>query len=400
MRDREAVGIIRRFHPRLPGRANTNDRNPVTLARIDKAGIKIADALTIVARWHGFADWSRLKQHMAALTKETSHVLQFELAVEAIIAGRVSALKSLLREHPGLIKARSTREHSATLLHYVAANGVEGFRQRTPKNSARIMQVLLAAGAEVDADLDYGPQGRKLYPERIGSTTLGLAATSVHPAKAGVQLSLLKTLLKAGAAIDGLPGGWNPVIAALHNGRGDAAAFLAGKGARLDLEGAAGAGRLDIVKDFFNRDGTLKAGATRQQMKLGFVWACEYGHTGVVAFLLRQGVDVAATPHGETGLHWAAYGGYVDIARLLLKRKAPLEVVDRRYRATPLEWALHGWCYPPPEAKRARHHEVVALLRARGAKVPPIEKLDRAQIRKLRDDKKMRLLLGMKNPGN
>ena len=61
---------------------------------------------------------------------------------------------------------------------------------------------------------------KKVYPERRGSTTLGLIATSVHPAQAGVQIDLLRTLLDAGALVNGLPGGWNPLIVALHNGRG------------------------------------------------------------------------------------------------------------------------------------------------------------------------------------
>jgi hypothetical protein len=34
-----------------------------------------------------------------------------------------------------------------------------------------------------------------------------------------------------------------------------------------------------------------------------------------------------------------------------------------------LGWALHGWLYPPPEAKRRNHVKVVALLVAAGAKV-------------------------------
>jgi len=111
--------------------------------------------------------------------------------------------------------------------------------------------MLLKAGAEVDANLDYGPKRRR-YPERTGSTTLGLVATSCHPAAAGVQIPLLDMLLDFGASVNGLPGGWNPLIAALHNGRGQAAAHLARRGARMDLEGAAGAGRLDVVKTFFD----------------------------------------------------------------------------------------------------------------------------------------------------
>jgi hypothetical protein len=64
-------------------------------------------------------------------------------------------------------------------LHYVAANGVEGYRQKTPKNAVKVAEILLNAGAEVGADFDYGSL-RRAYPERAGSTPLGLVATSVR----------------------------------------------------------------------------------------------------------------------------------------------------------------------------------------------------------------------------
>ena len=61
-----------------------------------------------------------------------------KLAVDAVVTGDVAALERLLRENPELVRARSTREHRATLLHYVAANGVEDYRQKTPRNAVEI----------------------------------------------------------------------------------------------------------------------------------------------------------------------------------------------------------------------------------------------------------------------
>src|SRR5205823_7042617 len=119
---------------------------------------------------------------------------------------------------------------------------------------------------------------------------LGLTATSYHPEAAGVQLDLLALLLENGSAIDGRDGG-SAVNGCLRNGRGQAAEFLAGRGARLDLEGASGVGRLDVVKTFFDDTGQLKPGATPPQMNAGFAWACEFGRTAVVAFLLQHGMD-------------------------------------------------------------------------------------------------------------
>jgi hypothetical protein len=165
----------------------------------------------------------------------------------------------------------SDRDESITLLLliYVGANGVEDERQRTPANAVEIAQMLLDAGAEGDAEADlYGG----------GVTTLGLAATSVHPERAGVQNALLKFLIDRGANLDPPSAGGNGhglVIGCLENGRGPAAEFLAGAGAKLDLEAAAGVGRLDFVPRFFNSDGALTEGATRAQMQRGFLWACE-----------------------------------------------------------------------------------------------------------------------------
>lgn len=393
----DAIHRIRQYHPRLAGRANTNDRNSVTLSDLAKAGFNQSDARCVVARWHGFENWRSLTRHVVQVNRRRSPVAAFELAVEAIITGKEATLTRLLKRHPDLVRARSTRWHRATLLHYVSANGVEDFRQRTPLNIVAIANILLAAGAEVDADLDYGPEGSLVYPERKGSTTLGLAATSYHPAVARVQIALLELLIQAGASVDGLSGGWNPVIAALHNGRGEAAEFLAGKGARLDLEAAAGTGRLKAVKSYFGKTGLLGSKATRTQLEMGCQWACEYGHTDVVAFLLRQKLDVSATPHGETGMHWACFGGHADIVKLLLDKNAPLELRDQRFRATPLKWALQGWCYPPPEAVHGRYHEVVGLLVRAGANPHVLAELNQGQREKLAQDSLMRTLLGADN---
>jgi ankyrin repeat protein len=334
-----------------------------------------------------------LKEHVEALAWKESPVLQFELAVEAIVAGDVATLKALLHQNPELIRARSTREHHATLLHYVGANGVEGYRQKTPKNAVAVAKILLRAGAEVDADLDYGTAGRKRYPERVGSTTLGMVATSFHPANVGVQLALLKTLLNASSSVDGLPGGWNPVIAALHNGRGDAAEYLAKHGARLDIEAAAGTGRLEALTRLLGRKGNLKVKGIKKQIQSGLMWACEYGRANTVEFLLHKGADMAAQPHGETALHWAAYGGHPKIVRLLLKRKAPVDAKDRNFKGTPLGWALYAWSEPPPEAKATDYYAVARLLVAAGAKVDPAWLGDpnrgRPLLRKIRTDSRM-----------
>src|SRR5262249_46354124 len=103
---------------------------------------------------------------------------EFEAAVDAVISGDADTLRRMLAANPELVRERSQREHHATLLHYVGANGVEDERQRTPRNIVEIARILLDAGADIHSIADmYG-----------GSDTFGLAATSCHPIDAGVQI--------------------------------------------------------------------------------------------------------------------------------------------------------------------------------------------------------------------
>ena len=279
---------------------------------------------------------------------------EFEQAVDAIVTGDEAALARVLAANPELAQARSTRGHRSTLLHYVSANGVEDFRQKTPPNIVAIAELLLKAGADVSAESDA-------YAGH--ATTLSLTATSVHPENAGVQIALLELLLSHGATLDGMDGA-SVVNSCLANGRGQAAVFLAHRGARLDFEGAAGTGRLDIVVSLFDA----------ARMPDAFAWACEFGHTPIVEFLLDKGMDAGAKlrwHHGQTGLHWAASGGQAGTVEVLLKRGARVDATDDTYGATPLGWALHAWTTSPPSARLAGHYQVVALLLAAGAKAHP-----------------------------
>jgi hypothetical protein len=324
----------------------------------------LADSQFFMARAHGFESWPKFARHLEALARTNSPISNFEAAAEAIVDGDSAMLNELLTQHPDLVHARSTREHRSTLLHYVSANGIEDFRQRTPNNIIEITKLLLNAGVDVNAESEaYG--GRP--------TTLALTATSWYPENAGVQLPLLDLLIGHGAIIDGSDGA-STVNACLHNGRGQAAEFLAGRGARLDLEAAAGLGRLDLVKDFFQDDGGLRPPpATGEKMKDGFAWACEFGRTSIVDFMLHRGmaIDAKLRHHGQTGLHWAAYGGHTETVKLLLERGAPVEAKDETYSGTPLGWALYSWNKCRKLAERGKYCEVVALLIRAGAKLDP-----------------------------
>jgi hypothetical protein len=291
----------------------------------------LATAQFVVARAHGFESWAELSKHLADIGQSHSSIGRFEQGADALVAGGAVTLRTLLRDDADLVRARSTRRHRATLLHYVGANGVENYRQRTPQNIVAITEILLRAGADVNAVADiYG-----------GSTTLGLVATSGHPERAGVQNALMQVLLNHGAVVDSPEASALLVNVCLANGRIKAAEFLAGRGARLDLEGAAGLGHLDLVEAFFD-----DASSAGEQKERGLLWACEYGRNAVVKFLLGRGVSLQSRGNtGQTALHWAVIGGHLETIQLLLDRGALIEA-ENSYGAGVLGqaiWsALHG----------------------------------------------------------
>ena len=346
----------------------------------------------MIARAHGFASWPVFTAHLESLTQSSSPVSAFEAAVRSIINGDSQTLRRLLRDDPGLVRARSTREHRATLLHYVSANGVEGYRQVSPKNIAEITKILLEAGADVDA-------GAEMYGSSQ-CTALGLVATSAPPDTAGVQLGVIDVLLDHGARMD-LKGGAGHnhtlIRACLANGQPNAAAHLASRGAPLDLIGAAGLGRVDVLKELF--DAQTRLTAAPSTVAEAFAMASAYGQKATVLFLLERGLDVdmELRDHGEghTALHVAAYHAHVDVVSLLLQHGANVGVIDKTWSTPPLVWALTGWDRAPAPQPERYYTVVAALVRA-GAHVTP----DLLEWDKVRTDPKMIGALGGKVPWN
>ncbi len=152
---------------------------------------------------------------------------RFEAAADAIVDGDLLALRRLLAEDPGLATARSAYGHRATLLHHVAANGIEVSRQwQSPANAADVARALLAAGAEVDARCD------SLRRRAARRATMTLLVSSCHPAGAGVQLAILDALIDGGADVDAGDGA--PLWTAIVWGYDRAVDRLVARGARVD----------------------------------------------------------------------------------------------------------------------------------------------------------------------
>jgi hypothetical protein len=339
--------------------------NPQIKERFVDAGVKTdndsaENARLIMVHKHYFNNWPEFEHFKKELNREGSAISQFEQAADAIAAGDVATLERLLQQNPPLIKERSTRNHHSTLLNYVGANGFEGYRQKTPKNAVEIAEILLKAGAEVDAMGD-------MYR---GTTTLGLVATSVHPVKTGVQEELMDVLIRYGAdpnhavAPDYTEG--SLILACLANGRGEPVAYLARHGAAMDLEAMGGVGDVEKVKSYYSPGGGLREGVSTAKRDAAFIWACAYGRVKVVEFMLEQGISSATEAHGMTALHWAVAGGQLEIMKILLSRNAPLEAKNN-YDGTVLGQAL-WFAYNDP---KPHDMEIVDTLLAAGAKAEP-----------------------------
>lgn len=321
--DREVQWRFKWEHPRFRGR---------TLDAVQRATLDRADARLVIAREYGFTDWPHLL-HFVDLVGRDESVARFEEAVEAVVSGDIETLRALLRGHPELARARSARRHRATLLHYVAANGVETSRQRTPENIVAIARLLLDSGADVDALAD-------MYDEQC--TTMSMLVSSSPPAEAGQQIALAETLIDNGAALVGRGSKWqSALMTALVFGFLPLAHALAKRGAPVDsVAAAAGLGRVhDTAR--------LLPASDAPSRHMALALAAQLGHAPVVQLLLDAGEDPDRfNPEGchahATPLHHAALNGHLDVVHVLAGRGARLDIRDAIYDATPLGWAEHG----------------------------------------------------------
>jgi hypothetical protein len=286
----------------------------------DAPELTLEGARNSIAAFHRFADWADVLEHANEMVDPL-----FESACDAIVAGDAAALRSLIDRDPSLVQARSPFRHRATLLHYVAANGVEEIRQwQSPANAVEIAEILLEAGADPDATCPcYGP----------ADTPLILLVTSGHPAGAGVQAALVEALCRAGARPDGPEDDGRPLWEAIKWEYAPPAERLARCGARVDnLLFAAAVGDLTAVRGYFEGSGRLKpdqswgrARAVGRELDLGhlleyaLIFAAAHGRRAVVELLLTKAPDLTVRePFWKaTALEAAAHHQRVEIIALL-----------------------------------------------------------------------------------
>lgn len=349
---------IKTFHPRF---AEASD------AEIRNAEFTQDDARLVLAREHGFDSWTVLERHVQALSSGRT-VEPFMLAFRALEASDTAQFETVLRQDPTLLNARGTNGN--TLLNLAAS-----------LKQLDAVRILIEAGTDVNIGNRYG-------------------WTALHQAAYANMPELADMLLQAGASpqLSARGDGGTPLMQALFWGHAEMADKLAAHGIHpLNLRVAAGLGRLDLLEMFFDSDGKLKpqAGAHREYYRPhpGFtswtpsgepqeiidealVYAAKCGRIAALEFLLQRGAAINAEPYNGTALHWAcstgqvacvawlidhgadihqlskfggesglsplhvaAWSGKTEVARLLVEKGSDVNLRERRYFATPLDWA-------------------------------------------------------------
>jgi len=274
---------------------------------------------------------------------------KFHPAIAAINSGDLEKFKALVAADPSLATSRSSKSHP-TLLQCVALDG------KDKPNNVAMAEVLIDAGAELNEPL--------------------VAAASIN------NRAVAELLLDRGAAIDGT-GGWSPLEEALYWNSQDVIALLLDHGAKVqNLRIAAGLGRIDLIENYFNADGSLKSEAGKINWPWGdletiaqsnqriagkqslsdrvnswcqdqqgivnnaFVYACMHGHIDAAQLLLDKHAEINAIAGGfdyaGTGLHYAALNGHRAMVEFLLNHGADRNVKDTKVYSTPAGWAEHG----------------------------------------------------------
>jgi hypothetical protein len=321
-----------------------------------------ADARLLIANEEGYAFWSKYESflHLDPAVRDV---------ITAVRAGDLEGLQKVLQAEPSAanpkwvsgFKAPAPIPNDSIPLFCVS----EAVFRKTNKrgNEYEITQALLTAGADIE----------------VGGG---------HPLTGAMSFNAIRViegLLDGGVAVDGVDGDGVPMGYAMHFGFVHAAELLARRGAKLDLRFAAGLGRIEVVKSFFNAEGTLQPGAgaladpyglerkmrgesafrcerTRPNiLSQALYFACRNGRLETTEFLLSQGADINAIVPGldarATILHWMASSSHGEsdlrVISFLLDHGANPTIRDEGHHETALGWARY-----------CRRDDVVNLLMA------------------------------------
>jgi beta-lactamase regulating signal transducer with metallopeptidase domain len=226
------------------------------------------------------------------------------------------------------------------------------------------VRVVGAVPAEAEEPLALASAGQREEP---------LDEALLKVAEAG-DVAAMRSLLDRGARADAvIEGDGSPLIAAARAGQVEAIDVLVAAGASVNrgvggdgnaLTNAARAGHLEAVRFLLDKGASIDAGVPGDGNAL--IMAAGAGQVEVVRFLLDRGAGLeVVVPGDENALIHASEAGQAEVVRFLLDRGAN---VNARVWAERRGGAGGEWRTALSMAVRNRHREVVALLRAAGAR--------------------------------
>jgi len=244
--------------------------------------------------------------------------LNYAAGNEAIRSGDVRRLARLIAGNPELLSVYPAQNlrgiGGRTLFQHLAS-----WPGRWPRRleSAALM---IAAGSDIDFRLDEH------------------AETTLQEAVSCYDFSLTELLVEAGASPDGVDDDRRPMAEALFYGSPIAAQVLADHGATIDLEFAAGLGRMDLMPAFFDSGGKplpsagrhhppvtpVPMGQGNELLDQALAYAAISGQRETAAFLIDHGADVnaepAGFPHRIAIVDWGE--SHPEFVRFLIERGA------------------------------------------------------------------------------
>lgn len=220
-------------------------------------------------------------------------------------------------------------------------------------------RLLLERGARVEGtnavhhQLDFeDPEGLAMFLDHGVDPNLRdhegrpLLHAAIDRDRSGVVLDLL---LKRGAdprAVDGV--GFTPFRLAARLGHAQALVLLNSVGVAEELSAverflaACASGDFSTAESLLRSQPELGRGSDRcgGSMLAQAAWR---GRARAVESMLRLGIDASNRgADGVTALHNACWKGHLGMARALIAAGARLDLVEHRFGATPLGWAIHG----------------------------------------------------------
>lgn len=278
---------------------------------------------------------------VALLDRTTIADASFRAAVDAIHVGDIAVLERLIDAEPRLLRerivgpevygvaARHQYFRDPKLFWFIANNPTTV--ERMPANVVEVARVMINHGID-KADVDYA---------------LGLTMTSRVAREQGHQFPLVRALIAAGAQ----PTREAIVVAAGH-AELDILRRLVDDGYLMSAPLAAALGSNETLRK-------LLATSDADEIQTAFGLAVINRNLEGARGALDAGADVNAflPVHAHsTALHQAAVNDDAALVELLLARGAQMNVPDKLWEATALDWAIH-------ERKPAAQAALVRALR-------------------------------------